>query len=156
MNLTFLTDKSDRGTPLYRSLRRLPALGGQYNAHSEVYETLRRSPLFTSLASFPPLATHEPSTPNNIFPWFHSHHISLKNTMQFQACMHAIILLDWNSRSPTAYIAKSFKIAQISPPCKAVPDCSRQRQLLHPGESHSIMHPSPITHEMSIREPCTS
>ena len=34
---------------------------------------------------------------------------------QFQAFVNAIFL-DWNSLSPIVYLAKSFKIAQTSPP----------------------------------------
>lgn len=49
--------------------------------------------------------------------------------------------------SPTVYLAKSFKIAQISSPGKAGPDFSRPSQLLRPGYPDSIMHHAwPLSH----------
>lgn len=137
MRLTFLTCKSDHGMALYRTLHRPPALGGQSELHSVAYEALWRKPQFTSLASFPPSATHEPSTPNNIFPWFHSHHI----TCSQRTLQDVRLLCTLFSLTGIPFLPPS--IAQVSPPYKAGPDCSGQTQLLHPGYSHSIMHHGP-------------
>lgn len=50
------------------------------------YKALKRRRPFTSLASFLSPATHEPSTPNNISSWFHSHYItfSLRTSCNFR------------------------------------------------------------------------